>query len=60
VISATELIDVARESGVKLHVCSMTMQVMGILKEELITDIDEVGAASYIQDASQAGLTLFI
>ncbi len=60
VISAKELLDVARESGVTLHVCSMTMQVMGIRKEELITDIDEVGAATYIQHASQAGLTLFI
>lgn len=60
VITANELLDVARESGVKLHVCSMTMQVMGIRREELITDIDEVGAAAYIQDASQSGLTLFI
>ena len=48
VISANELLDVARESGVKLNVCSMTMEVMGIRKEELITDIEEVGAASYI------------
>ena len=60
VISAAELLDVARESGVKLRVCSMTMQVMGIRREELITEIDEVGAAAYIQDASQAGVTLFI
>jgi peroxiredoxin family protein len=60
VISAHELLEVARESGVKLHVCSMTMQVMGIKKEELMTDIEEVGAASYVRNASRAGLTLFI
>jgi peroxiredoxin family protein len=60
VIAAHELLDVARESGVKLHVCSMTMQVMGLRKEELITEIDEVGAAAYVQEASRAGLTLFI
>lgn len=60
IISAHELLEVARESGVKLHVCSMTMQVMGIKKEELMTDIEEVGAATYVRNASRAGLTLFI
>jgi len=32
----------------------------GYTERGVITDIDEVGPAAYIQDASQAGLTLFI
>lgn len=60
VVSADELLVIARDSGVKLVACSMTMQVMGIRKDELTEDIEIAGAASYLVDASRSGCTLFI
>ena len=60
VVSVEELLDIARESGVRLVACSMTMQVMGIRESELTDDIEIAGAASYLMDASRSGCTLFI
>jgi peroxiredoxin family protein len=60
VVSAGELLELARESGVRLIACSMTMQVMGIREDELTTGIEVAGAASYLVDASRSGCTLFI
>ncbi|MDH3978979.1 MAG: DsrE/DsrF/DrsH-like family protein [Gammaproteobacteria bacterium] len=60
VVSADELLAIAKESGVQLTACSMTMQVMGIEENELTDDIEIAGAASYLVDASRSGCTLFI
>jgi peroxiredoxin family protein len=60
VISADELLVIARENGVRLVACSMTMQVMGIKESELTDEIEIAGAASYLVDASRSGCTLFI
>jgi peroxiredoxin family protein len=60
IVSAEELLDIARDSGVRLVACSMTMQVMGIREEELGSGIEVAGAASYLVDASHSGCTLFI
>jgi peroxiredoxin family protein len=60
VVSAAELLEIAKESGVKLMACSMTMQVMGIKEDELTSGIEVAGAASYLVDASRSGCTLFI
>ena len=60
IVSAEELLEIARDSGVRLVACSMTMQVMGIREEELAGGIEVAGAASYLVDASHSGCTLFI
>ncbi len=60
IVTAEELLELAKESGVKLVACSMTMQVMGIREDELTDDIEIAGAASYLVDASRSGCTLFI
>ena len=60
VVSVDELLDLARDAGVHLIACSMTMQVMGLKPEELMQDIDVAGAASYLAEASHSGCTLFI
>ncbi len=60
IVSVDELLDLAREGGVKMMVCGMTMQVMNIREEELAEGIEVAGAASYLEDAAHAGLTLFI
>ncbi len=60
VASLTELIQHARDAGVKLVACTMTMEIMGITREELITGVEEGGVASYLDKAENAGVNLFI
>jgi peroxiredoxin family protein len=59
-ISPSELLQEARQAGVKLIACSMTMQVMDIRPEELDEDIEVAGAAGYLMHASRSGCTLFV
>ncbi|WP_141432458.1 DsrE/DsrF/DrsH-like family protein [Bacillus sp. 03113] len=54
------LIQTAQNAGVKLVACTMSMDVMGIKKEELIDGIDFAGVATYLSDTEDAGLNLFI
>jgi peroxiredoxin family protein len=53
-----ELLEIALESGVKLIACQMTMDVMGIKKEDLIGGIEIGGAATFLEFASQNAITL--
>ena len=50
----------AMEAGVKLVACGMSMDIMGIKKEELIDGVEIGGVAAYLGDAEDAGLNLFI
>jgi peroxiredoxin family protein/TusA-related sulfurtransferase len=50
----------AMDAGVKLVACSMSMDIMGIKQEELIDGIDIGGVATYLGDAEDSGLNLFI
>lgn len=61
VASLPELIALAEELGVNLHACEMSMNVMGLKRGELLDSVkDVVGVASYLADASQSQITLFI
>ncbi|MEE9421997.1 MAG: DsrE/DsrF/DrsH-like family protein [Gammaproteobacteria bacterium] len=60
IVSVEELLSLCKESRVRIVACSMTMQVMGIRAEELAPDIEVAGAASYLNEASRSGCTLFI
>ncbi|MGE4488923.1 MAG: FAD-dependent oxidoreductase [Kiritimatiellales bacterium] len=60
VMSLPELIAQARFSGVKLVVCTMSMDLMGIKREELIDGVEEGGVAMYIDHLSRSGANLFI
>lgn len=55
-----QLLDDCRELGVKLIACQMTMDVMGIKAEELIDGVEVGGAATFINFANDAHVTLFI
>lgn len=59
-LSLPELIALAQEQGVKLVACTMTMDLLGLGKEELIDDIEYAGVAAYLADASDAKVNLFI
>jgi len=60
VLSADELLAIARESGARILACSLSMEVMGIRKEELAEGIEVGGAATYLGEACRSGVTLFI
>jgi len=59
VATLPELIASAQENGVQLVVCSMSMDLMGIKREELIDGIEEGGVAMYI-DKVGGNANLFI
>ncbi|MCO4330640.1 DsrE/DsrF/DrsH-like family protein [Staphylococcus hyicus] len=54
------LIDQAIEQGVKLIACTMSMDVMGVSKEELREEVTYGGVGAYIGDTEQARHNLFI
>ncbi|SHJ48155.1 DsrE/DsrF/DrsH-like family protein [Desulfofundulus thermosubterraneus] len=55
-----ELIESAREQGIKMIACTMSMDVMGIRKEELIDGLEFAGVATYLAEADEANVNLFI
>lgn len=50
----------AQTAGVRMIACTMSMDIMGIKKEELLDDIDYGGVASYLGATDDANLNLFI
>lgn len=55
-----QLIENAIKMNVKVVACAMSMDLMGIKKEELIDGVEIAGVASYLGAADEAGLNLFI
>ncbi len=60
VASLEELFATAREQGVKMVACTMSMDVMGLSKEELVDGLEYAGVASYLAEADEANVNLFI
>lgn len=58
VAKVSELIEIALESGVRMIGCQMTMDVMGIKKEELIDGIEIGGAATFLDFVSEDAIAL--
>ncbi len=58
--SLEELIKVARDHGVRLVACQMSMDVMGIKQEELIDGIELGGVATFIGSGETSDISLFI
>ena len=56
--SVPELLEIARESGVKLIGCQMTMDVMGIGRAELVDGVEPGGAATFLAFAAEADVTV--
>ena len=56
-----ELWELAKEAGVRLMPCQMTMDLFGLKKEDLVVGLEEpVGAATFLDYASEADITLFM
>jgi len=60
VASVEELFAMAREMGVRIVACTMSMDVMGVKESELIDNLEFGGVATYLGDASDSKVTLFI
>lgn len=54
------LMQQAMKNGIRLVACTMSMDVMGIQKEELIDGVEFAGVASYLGDAEESNVNLFI
>jgi peroxiredoxin family protein len=55
-----ELLDMARDSGVKLVACQMTLDVLGIKQKALIDGIEFGGLATFLEYGMGATVTLFV
>ncbi|MBQ8164557.1 MAG: DsrE/DsrF/DrsH-like family protein [Clostridia bacterium] len=60
VSSLEELIQNAIGHGVRLVACQMSMEIMGIKKEELIDGVELGGVATFLGSGEQSDMSLFI
>lgn len=58
--SLEDLMDAAIKNGVEIVACTMSMDVMGIKKEELIDGITYGGVGYYLGEADDSNINLFI
>lgn len=58
VAKLSELLEMAVESGVRLIACQMSMDVLGIKKEDLIDGVEVGGAATFLEFASENAIAL--
>ena len=55
-----ELMESARDLGVEFIVCDLSLNVLGIKKEELRWCDEVVGAGTYVAHATESQVNLFI
>ncbi len=60
VADVDELVATASALGVRLMACTMSMDVMGIERSELIDGVEYAGAAGCVQDLFASDATLFV
>lgn len=56
----SEFLNGARKKGIKFYSCKLSMEVMGIKKEELLPEVEVIEASQYVKDALEADAQLFI
>lgn len=56
--SIPQLVEVAQDLGVKFIACQMTMDVMGLTKEDFVDGIEVGGAVTFLEFAKDAAPTL--
>jgi peroxiredoxin family protein len=59
-MSLEELFQSAMENGVKFVACTLSMDILGFKEEEMIDGIEYAGVASYLGEADEANVNLFI
>lgn len=58
--SLEELIESAKAHGVRLVACQMSMDIMGISKEELLDGVELGGVSTFLGSGEQSDMSLFI
>ncbi len=58
--SLPSLIGMAQEMEIKIIACQMSMDVMGIKKEDLLDGVEVGGVATFLSDSFSSNTTLFI
>ncbi|WP_372773204.1 CoA-disulfide reductase [Mangrovibacterium sp.] len=58
--SVEDMIKTALDNGVRMIACQMSMDVMGVAKDELIDGVEIGGVAAYLEEAEKSNLNLFI
>ncbi len=58
VAKLSDLLEIALDGGVRMIACQMTMDVMGVKKEDLIDGIEIGGAATFLSYASENAISL--
>lgn len=57
----SELLEIARDLGVRLIPCQMTMDLMGLTADDLVEGLEEpIGAAMALLEMKEASISLFI
>ena len=59
-LTLPQLIEMAEEQDVKMIACTMTMDLLGLQKEELLDGVEYAGVAAYLGDAEDGNVNLFI
>jgi peroxiredoxin family protein len=60
VAALEELLDVCRESSVRLIACALTIDVFGFKESDFIDGVEFGGAGAFMSDARRSHVTLFI
>ena len=60
IYSLEELVAQAQNNGIEFVACNMSMDIMGIKKEELIDGVTIGGVASFLGSAEESDMSLFI
>jgi peroxiredoxin family protein len=60
IASLEELMDIAKDLGIKIIACTMSMDAMGVSKDELADNLEFGGVATYMADACRSKVTLFV
>jgi peroxiredoxin family protein len=55
-----EMVKTAKDLGVKIHACSTTLDVMGINKDMLIPEVDDIVGAATMLELGEGGQIIFI
>jgi peroxiredoxin family protein len=55
-----QLLEMCVESGVRIIACQMTMDVMGIKREDLIDQIEVGGAATFLGYAAESSINMYM
>ena len=58
--SLDSMIEISREFGIKIIACQMSMDVMGIKREDLIDGVEVGGVAAMLSSSYKANTTLFV